>query len=75
MEADLRASGASSIDLEDFLLEIASVNLSGASKATVNVSDELGPVEASGASRLRYLGQPSLSGVDTSGASSVEPAD
>ncbi len=74
-EADLNASGASTLDLEDLLLEISHVTLSGASNGTVNVRDELGPVDASGASRLRYIGTPNLTGVDISGASQVEPAE
>ena len=74
-EADLEASGASTLDLADFSLEIAHVNLSGASNGTVNVRDELGPVVVSGASHLRYVGQPTLTGVDSSGASTIDPAD
>ena len=74
-EADINASGASTLDLEDFILEIAHVSLSGASSGTVNVRDELGPVEASGASLLLYIGTPNLTGIDTSGASHVEPAE
>jgi hypothetical protein len=71
--ADLRASGASKLELGGFTLENAQVELSGASSATVDVSGTL-DVEASGASNLRYEGDPSLGRVETSGASSIQPA-
>ena len=72
-DMDLRASGASDVSLADFEVKDASVELSGASQAAVNVTGKL-DVEASGASQLRYLGNPQLGRIDTSGASSVSPA-
>jgi hypothetical protein len=69
---DLEASGASQANLADLALADAAVNLSGASKATVNVSGNLS-VDASGASSLQYTGDPTLGPVKTSGASSVQP--
>ncbi len=71
----IRGSGASSLDLADFTVDTAEVRLSGASQATVNVLERIGPVDVSGASRLRYLGDPSLGNVSTSGASTVEKKD
>ena len=68
----LDASGASSVDLADYPVGAATIEASGASSATVNVSGELN-VEASGASKVRYLGSPTLGTVDSSGGSSVEP--
>jgi hypothetical protein len=67
------ASGASHADLSDFVVEDADVEVSGASRATVNVTGRL-DVDASGASRVDYLGDPILGRIDTSGASSVSPA-
>ena len=67
------ASGASHADLSDFVVEDADVEVSGASRATVNVTGRL-DVDASGASHVDYLGDPILGRIDTSGASSVSPA-
>jgi hypothetical protein len=68
----LEGSGASSLDLADFTVNTAEVELNGASEATVNVQERIDPVDVSGASRLRYLGDPSLGDVSTSGGSSVD---
>ena len=59
--------------VEDFVVEDADVEVSGASRATVYVTGRL-DVDASGASRVDYLGDPILGRIDTSGASSVSPA-
>jgi hypothetical protein len=67
----LDISGASDADLEEFPVEDARIELSGASNATVNVNGTL-DVEASGASDLYYVGEPSLGDIDTSGASSIK---
>jgi hypothetical protein len=64
------ASGASTVDLESFSVTDARVNLSGASKVTVDASGTL-DVDASGASNVYYVGEPTLRSIDTSGASSV----
>jgi hypothetical protein len=69
-EADIRVSGASSGRLADFPIENASVDASGASNVTIDVSGTL-DLEVSGASRLTYRGSPSLGRVDVSGASSL----
>ncbi|MEX0785936.1 MAG: DUF2807 domain-containing protein [Dehalococcoidia bacterium] len=74
-EADLLASGASTLSLGDLVLEIAHVEVNGASYAEVNVLDQLGPVEASGDSHVRYRGAPNVTGEDTSGGSTVRPLD
>jgi hypothetical protein len=58
------------MDLADFQIDDANVNLSGASHATVNLNGTLN-VEASGASSLEYIGNPTLGNVNTSGGSSV----
>jgi hypothetical protein len=61
-------SGASRGKLEDFTLSEAKMNVSGASTATIRVSDTLDAV-VSGASRLYYIGSPTLGNVDVTGAS------
>ena len=65
------ASGASGIDLRAFPVKDASVELSGASSATVYPSGRI-DVGASGASHLYYMGHPTLGRVETSGASSID---
>jgi len=65
------ASGASTLDLEMFSVRDVRVELSGASKATVNASGTL-DVDASGASTVYYVGEPDVRSIDTSGASSVK---
>jgi len=73
---DLRldASGASQVDLSDFRVDNADLEVSGASQVTVYVTGRL-DAEASGASHVGYLGNPRMGRVDSSGASSVSPAD
>lgn len=74
-EATIGGSGASKLELADFALDTAEVRLSGASEATVNVSDRIERVDVSGASRLRYLGDPTLGSVNVSGVSTLEKID
>ncbi len=64
------ASGASIVNLEDTVLEAAEVDLSGASYATVNVSERL-TGDLSGASKVYYYGEPNQVDVSTSGSSEV----
>ena len=66
----LEVSGASTARLERFPLEIADTHISGASNATVEVSDRL-DIDASGASRLYYNGGAVLGSVQVSGASTL----
>jgi hypothetical protein len=68
----LGASGASQANLEEFAVTEAKVELSGASRATVNVTGKL-DVNVSGASNLRYTGNPALGSVQSSGASTIQP--
>lgn len=67
------ASGASHLQLRDFEVEDADLELSGASSGNVNVTGRL-DVELSGASSLRYEGDPELGSVNTSGGSSFREA-
>lgn len=65
-------SGASRLELRNFPVHNANVDLSGASQGTVNLDGRL-DANASGASTLRYLGGPTLGTINTSGASTVAP--
>lgn len=69
---NLEASGASQANLGAFRVGDADVQVSGASKATVNASGKLN-VDASGGSQVRYTGSPTLGAVKSSGSSSVQP--
>jgi hypothetical protein len=71
-DVDIEASGASIVKLADLPVADATVNASGASQVTVNLSGRL-DADASGASHVHYLGSPTLGSIDTSGASSVKP--
>ena len=66
----LEVSGASTARLERFPIEIADTEVSGASNATVEVSDRL-DIDVSGASRLYYNGGAVLGSVQVSGASTL----
>jgi hypothetical protein len=66
------ASGSSEVDLTDFPASDGTVNVSGASTVTVNLSGRL-DADASGSSDVYYLGDPILGQIDTSGSSSIQP--
>ena len=66
----LGASGASKVTAVGSSFESAKVDVSGASKAEVNVTGSIDG-EVSGASSLDVKGKPAARGVKTSGASSV----
>lgn len=68
---DVRASGASSVRLEQLSASVATVDASGASTVRVLVSDEL-VAEASGSSSVRVGGDPEVVESSTSGASTIE---
>jgi len=65
-------SGASTLALEDFPAADVSVEVSGASRATVNVRGTL-DASASGGSTILYIGDPASVRAHTSGASTVRP--
>jgi predicted DNA binding CopG/RHH family protein len=69
LQAD--ASGASTIEAEGLRVQDADVQASGASKATVNATNDL-RVDASGASKISYVGEPKSVKQNSSGASSVK---
>jgi phage shock protein PspC (stress-responsive transcriptional regulator) len=64
-------SGASNLDAEDFMVDYAVVNVSGASKAWVHVSKEL-EIDASGGSSVRYSGDPMIRSDRSSGSSIIK---
>ncbi len=64
----LRNSGASVAELGRLAVDRASVDLSGASRATVNARSGL-DYDLSGASRLDYSGQPAIGSARANGAS------
>jgi hypothetical protein len=66
----LNAWGASRLDLTDFVLDDTSVNLKGASEATVNVKGRL-DLDLSGGSRLYYSGNPTMGKINVSGTSTL----
>lgn len=63
-------SGASHLNLDDFTVDNADVNFSGASSGTVNLNGRL-DADLSGASKLWYIGEPIMGDIDTSGASTL----
>ena len=63
-------SGASRFNLDDFTVNNADVNFSGASSGTVNLDGRL-DADLSGASRLWYIGAPTMGDINTSGASTL----
>jgi hypothetical protein len=65
---NLEGSGASQLNMDDFTWKDASVHLSGASKTTMIVNEEL-DLDISGASTLNISGNPSLGHVSVTGAS------
>lgn len=67
----LNASGASKINLADFPLDNASINLSGASEATINVKGRLDSVLSDAAS-LFFQGNPTMGDTSISGASTIK---
>lgn len=68
--ADLKADGASALNLSNLSIDNASVDLSGASNATISVKSKL-DYNLSGASHVTYQGSPTIGRNSASGASSV----
>jgi hypothetical protein len=66
MVADV--SGASHFNLDDFIVDNADVNISGASSGTVNLTGRL-DANVSGVSRLWYIGEPAMGDINVSGTS------
>ncbi len=66
----VNASGGSQVDLSNLRASNAHVNLSGGSRATVNLAGRL-DAALSGGSQLYYLGNPTLGSITTAGGSLV----
>ena len=66
----VEASGGSRLDMSNFVVANAHVDLSGGSQTTVNVSGRL-DADLSGGSQLYYLGNPTLGTISSSGGSIV----
>jgi hypothetical protein len=71
-DADLTASGASTLDMGGYSVSNASADSSGASRVIIDVSGRL-DASASGASSVLYRGNPTTVNSDTSGASTIGP--
>ncbi|MDH4291505.1 MAG: DUF2807 domain-containing protein, partial [Dehalococcoidia bacterium] len=69
-DMDAIVSGASRFNLDDFIVNNADVNFSGASSGTVNLNGRL-DADLSGASRLAYIGEPTMGDINTSDASTL----
>ncbi len=69
----INAGGASHLELSDFPVHNANVNLSGASHTTLNLDGRL-DANLSESSHLLYTGEPTLGDIDTSGGSTVREA-
>ena len=69
---DLSGSGTSTLHMPESAVRDLDVELSGASCATVAVSDTV-TARTSGVSALRYIGTPQINRDQTSGLSSIEP--
>jgi hypothetical protein len=72
-ELDIRISGVGGFDAPKLESQVATVRISGAGSATVNVVDDL-TARVSGAGSISYYGSPTLH-EDVSGAGSVSRAD
>jgi len=69
-DVDIGASGASHLELPDFSVVNADMNLSGASSVSINASGRLDG-KLSGASKLNYMGNPTLGDISASGGSTI----
>ena len=67
-----QGSGASNLELADLHLRDLDIQLSGASRGSVNVTGTI-TAQVSGASKLTYTGTPQFTKRDTSGGSSIHP--
>jgi hypothetical protein len=66
----MKVSGASRAELGEFPVQNASLEISGASKAIINLNGKL-DADVSGASKLLWSGSPIMGDIQTSGASTL----
>jgi Putative auto-transporter adhesin, head GIN domain len=64
-------SGASNLQLSNFTIIDADLNISGASSSTINISGMLS-ANVSGASSLYYYGSPTMENINITGASTIQ---
>jgi hypothetical protein len=69
-DMSIEASGGSEINLEEFPVDTAAVNLSGGSFAFIDVKSRI-DIDLSGGSELTYTGDPKVGSIDVSGGSIV----
>ena len=69
-DLSISASDGSHLELSDFTVLNANVNLSGGSQATVNLDGRL-DADLSGGSHLLYIGEPTMGDIQMSGGSTV----
>jgi hypothetical protein len=69
-DLEVDASGASGVDSPELTVGTLDIELSGASRAELTVTDSLSAA-LSGASSLRYRGSPQVTNSDVSGGSSI----
>lgn len=69
-KADISLAGAGKIDAKDLLVQSMHINCAGASKAEVNVTNDLW-AQATGASKIQYKGTPSVKQKITVGGSTI----
>ncbi|MBN2600853.1 MAG: DUF2807 domain-containing protein [Candidatus Marinimicrobia bacterium] len=68
---DIHASGSSLVRMDDFKVNDAKLELSGASNCMVNIDGEM-DVYASGSSKVKYCGKGELGSIEASGSSKVK---
>jgi len=73
VDLTLDGSSGSQLDFTDFMVQDASVELSGGSQATINLDGTL-DADLSGGSQLHYYGDPTLGDIEKSGGSIIDPA-
>jgi hypothetical protein len=66
----IKGSGASNLILPDFAVVTTEVDLNGASRAVISVSNRM-DIKLSGGSSLEYIGNPKLGGLNVSGGSTI----
>ncbi|MEG2479227.1 MAG: head GIN domain-containing protein [Mucinivorans sp.] len=72
LDCNIEASGASELELGQFVAVNLTARLSGASEMECNVTGEF-RAQASGASTIYYKGSPRRKSVESSGASRIQP--
>jgi hypothetical protein len=67
----LNASGGSQLDLSDYTVKNANVNLSGGSQAQISAKGRI-DANLSGGSHMTYTGNPTMGNINVSGGSTIE---